>query len=297
MTGKCPKCKATFRVPQPESVDAPPSESPISDSGVSEPELADSPSGSGRFIASSDSGTIPNPAELAADSDAAPHADDPAADGESADAESTGAPQTETAQQPGAEERIVFLCPNGHKLNCPASMQGAPANVRTAERRSSCRSTKPRTICPPRMSWGWARTRRPRTKRSSRLPNTSSEAPEIEGFNGQTYESDPFTFDFTSLTADSPAGGPQTGNPMAGVFQRLWLHKRTGGIVELYLKGGEVIAPEWFSPRQSQETYGMFAFAERDGSFTMTAVHWDSIERIAVRNVEALPQGMFDEES
>ena len=125
----------------------------------------------------------------------------------------------------------------------------------------------------------------------------SSEAPEIEGFNGQTYESDPFTFDFTSLTADSPASGPQGGNPMAGVFQRLWLHKRNGGIVELYLKGGEVIAPEWFSPRQSQETYGMFAFAERDGSFTMTAVHWDSIERIAVRNVETLPQGMFDEES
>ncbi len=40
----------------------------------------------------------------------------------------------------------------------------------------------------------------------------------------------------------------------------------------------------------------MFAFAERDGSFTMTAVHWDAIERIAVRRVDALPEGMFDEE-
>jgi hypothetical protein len=115
---------------------------------------------------------------------------------------------------------------------------------------------------------------------------------QIEGYNGESYSSDPFAFDFSNLTSE-----PSAGHAMAAVFQRFWQHKRTGGVVELYLKGGEVIAPEWYSPRQSQELYGMFAYAERDGSFTMTAVHWDAVERIAVRGVSALPQGMFDEET
>ncbi len=113
---------------------------------------------------------------------------------------------------------------------------------------------------------------------------------EILSFNGDAYQESPFAFDFSSLTSEA-----ESGNAMAGLFQRLWPHKRTGGIVELYLKGGEVIAPEWFSARQSQENYGMFAFAERDGSITLTAVNWDAIERIAVRGIGALPQGMFDE--
>ncbi len=78
---------------------------------------------------------------------------------------------------------------------------------------------------------------------SDEAAEPAPEEQEIEGFNGTAYESDPFAFDFASITSESAGGGGVGGNPMAGVFQRLWAHKRTGGIVELYLKGGEVIAP------------------------------------------------------
>jgi hypothetical protein len=300
LPGKCPKCKATFRVPQPgvpevEHPEAERPEAPISDSGVSEPEITEPQSestnlsflnsgltsGDSQHVPTGGSGKMANPAEVATETES-PAAEAPAA-----------------APAPAAADRIIFLCPNGHKLNCPASMQGRPGKCphcgatflvpqyepsddyddEDEEDEESDDASEERAADDPA---------RERAAEDELIEQT------IEGFNGDAFEGDPFAFDFSSLTTET-AAGPVGG--MAGVFQRLWLHKRTGGIVELYLKGGEVIAPEWFAPRQSQDTYGMFAYVERDGSYTMTAVNWDAIERVAVRGVAALPEGMFDEET
>ena len=83
-------------------------------------------------------------------------------------------------------------------------------------------------------------------------------------------------------------------NPTALLVARLWGERDHGGIVELHLVGGSVILPEWYEPAWSQGSHGLFASQAVDGSVTLTAVAWDSIQKVVVRQVEGLPDGMFE---
>jgi len=83
-------------------------------------------------------------------------------------------------------------------------------------------------------------------------------------------------------------------HPTAQLVARLWVERAHGGIVELHLAGGGVILPEWYEARWSRGTHGLFASQAADGTVTLTAVAWDSIQKIVVRQVEGLPDGMFE---
>ena len=75
---------------------------------------------------------------------------------------------------------------------------------------------------------------------------------------------------------------------------RLWEERRHGGIIELHVAGGSVILPEWFEPRWSGGTHGLFASRAADGTVTLTAVAWEAVQKIVVRQVDGLPDGMFE---
>ena len=75
---------------------------------------------------------------------------------------------------------------------------------------------------------------------------------------------------------------------------RLWAERAHGGIVELHLVGGSVILPMWYEPRWSLGTHGLFASQAADGTVTLTAVAWESVQKVVVRQVEGLPDGMFE---
>jgi hypothetical protein len=83
-------------------------------------------------------------------------------------------------------------------------------------------------------------------------------------------------------------------NPTAQLVARLWVERGHGGVVELHLAGGSVILPQWYEPRWSRGTHGLFASQAADGTVTLTAVAWDSIQKVVVRQVEGLPDGMFE---
>ena len=83
-------------------------------------------------------------------------------------------------------------------------------------------------------------------------------------------------------------------NPTAQLVARLWAEREHGGIVELHLTGGSVILPEWYEPAWSRGTHGLFASQAADGTVTLTAVAWESIQKVVVRQVEGLPDGMFE---
>jgi hypothetical protein len=91
-----------------------------------------------------------------------------------------------------------------------------------------------------------------------------------------------------------PAANALVANPTALLVARLWAERDHGGIVELHLVGGSVILPEWYEPAWSQGSHGLFASQAADGSVTLTAVSWDSIQKVVVRQVEGLPDGMFE---
>lgn len=87
---------------------------------------------------------------------------------------------------------------------------------------------------------------------------------------------------------------PADANPMARLLARLWEERDHGGVVELHLAGGAVILPEEFSPRWSGASHGVFASQAADGSVTLTAVAWDTVQRIVVRQLAAVPGDMFE---
>lgn len=92
-----------------------------------------------------------------------------------------------------------------------------------------------------------------------------------------------------------PEGSGGAEHPAARLVARLWVERdHHGGIVELHLSGGSVILPEWYEPHWSRGTHGLFASQAVDGSVTLTAVAWDTIEKIIVRQVQGLPDGMFE---
>ena len=97
-----------------------------------------------------------------------------------------------------------------------------------------------------------------------------------------------------SGASDPFAKGALVANPTALLVARLWAERDHGGIVELHLVGGSVILPEWYEAAWSQGSHGLFASQAADGSVTLTAVAWDSIQKVVVRQVEGLPDGMFE---
>lgn len=105
-------------------------------------------------------------------------------------------------------------------------------------------------------------------------------------------------FSTPALQASEPEpgpGGPEGGsNPTALLMARLFREMEHGGIVEVHITGGSVILPEFFEPRWSGGSHGLFASRAADGTVTLTAVAWDSIQKIIVRQVNGLPDGMFE---
>lgn len=83
-------------------------------------------------------------------------------------------------------------------------------------------------------------------------------------------------------------------HPAARLAARLWMERDHGGIFELHLSGGSVILPEWYDPDWSRGSHGLFASQAADGSVTLTAVAWDTIEKIVVRQMPGVPDGMFE---
>ena len=91
-----------------------------------------------------------------------------------------------------------------------------------------------------------------------------------------------------------PFVGEGEANPTAQLVARLWAERNHGGIIELHLVGGNVILPEEFAARWSRGTHGLFASQAADGTVTLTAVAWDTIQRIVVRQLKAVPDDMFE---
>jgi hypothetical protein len=105
--------------------------------------------------------------------------------------------------------------------------------------------------------------------------------------------------------ADGDAGWPEplgengfaaeSDNPAAVLLGRLWEERQHGGLVQVHLKDGGLILPQEYAARWSQGTHAVFASSEADDTITLTAVAWDAIQKIVVRNLkDGLPPGMFD---
>jgi len=285
---KCPRCGAATLVPKAGS----------SGKNILGGEAPAPSSGSGKGVAKSASDSAKADAKSASDSGkTAANAvatesglkrqakEAAVGDGASANAAAGSGPKVGAA-----DEQIMFLCPNGHKLNAPKSLQGHAGQC------PHCKAT----FRIPMVDQAPAAGKSEASPESDELAAFENRLLEAAADNGHSAEG----YDMLSavLSDPAPAGAPvgqgyvmpATAHPLAKLVARLWSEREHGGIVELHLNGGALLVPEWFDAKLSHDSHGLFAVQAADGSVTMTIVPWDSVQRVVVRGVIGLPDGLFE---
>ena len=267
---KCPKCGAITKVPGSFNARA------GKDSGVESVAVI---SGSGKGLADYGAGD-------SGGSKSGPNA------GGARNAAADSAPFSAAAGQAGycdgakpaaksrAEETIIFLCPNGHKLNAPRKMQGhagkcpecgAKFRIPFMDDGEDSEGSRVHDLGNFQEMLEIAPTNPPAAAAPVAAPAASAQAP-----------SDEFQF------------WDQEQHPLAAMVMRLWSEREHGGVIELHLTGGAILLPDWFDRRLSQGAHGLFASQAADGTVTMTIVPWETVTRVVVRGVVGLPDGMFE---
>ena len=178
---------------------------------------------------------------------------------------------------------IVFHCGNGHRIVVPAKMSG--------QRGKCSKCGVPVSI--------------PTVGRVGEAVGQSDPLDDLFAGLGDDIDSQALGTEFVELA--TPVGHVQSGgmeldqaaeavqgHPTAMLVARLFQEVEHGGIVEVHIAGGSVILPEFYEFRWSVGSHGLFASRAADGTVTLTAVAWDSIQKIIVRQVNGLPDGMFE---
>ena len=172
-----------------------------------------------------------------------------------------------------ADGEVVFLCPNGHRLHGPAEMVGRPGQ---------CPHCKVRFLIPS----------------PDEIPEDDEEPVEapLEEFAIQidTTAKEPSASAKSGLKAQAPpASATAKVHPSAALLGRLWTHKEQGASLEIHLGDGKVLIPDRYAAPAAHPGHALFAVREANGSHTVTAVAWEAIERIAVRQLQQLPKDLF----
>ncbi len=174
--------------------------------------------------------------------------------------------ETDSVEPVEKEPQIEFLCPNGHRLHGPASLQGKPGQ------------------CPECGS-------------KFRIPtydDVPEEAEETEQDLGVGRADGGVDSDLTRPQIDT--GRTDTDEPSeeisaaerstAAAFERFWAEKPDGENVQVHLSGGEILTSDRFVKSLSTQNHGVFAVKEPDDTYTLTAVAWDSVVRMVMRGVK-----------
>jgi len=207
-------------------------------------------------------------------------------------------------RQPSGET-IVVHCANGHRLVVPVTLAGKRAKCSKCQESFQIPAVgeaggggAPRVAVQPVA----AATEQPPA------PPVSDESAMFVGLGGTSASASasaihPATD--ASHAEDHPEAAPAAEDgvhqphvpktvSVATLVARLWEEIEHGGKIELQLVGGTKITPSWFDPRWSNGTHGLFASESPNQRLTLTVIAWDAIQMVVVRDVDGLPDGMFE---
>jgi hypothetical protein len=214
-----------------------------------------------------------------------------------------------------AGSQIEFLCPNGHRLHGPASLQGKPgqcpdcgARFRipayeeiSAEEEAVSQISLGRAdgregsdVGPPGVTGTPppAATESPVPPAESPAPPAESPVPSAESPVPSAESVAPHEESAMPTTISSQ---PLSGHDMHLYFARLWEVRPRDASIKIYLRKGETFVPHEFLKRLSQQTrLGLFTAKESDGTISLTAVAWDAVLRVTVRGLKDVPKGLAE---
>ncbi len=189
------------------------------------------------------------------------------------------------------QDQIEFLCPNDHLLHGPSWLQGRPGECpecgskfripsydELEEDEEDEEPPEPEPTPPPPIP--------PRDRERIADDLLEPLKPEEEALSIARKEHD------SAVALDnSDVTQPAAGLSMAALFGTLWAHKADGATVEVYHGNGQRLTPDRFFPALSRGGHALFANQEPGGSFTLTALAWDSVSSVVVRGVKRVPEG------
>lgn len=242
-------------------------------------------------------------------------------------------PEEKTKIVPGAADGrsgavITFQCSNGHRINVPAKLAGkrgtcSKCGVQVVIPLGPASASPVAAAAPTVDDAALPELTAPEPVAPAPAPAEQAPAPDTFAnlFVGETPAEpavvDEIAIDVTGGVTEAASGvgstvgdvvaghapenfqppddGGALENPTAQLVARLWLERAHEGVVEIHLAGAaSPILPEFYEPRWSRGTHGLFASEAVDGTVTLTAVAWDSVQKIIVRGVKGLPDGMFE---
>lgn len=202
---------------------------------------------------------------------------------------STGGEELEMGKP--APSQIQFLCPNGHKLNGPMSLQGQPGQC-------------PHCGMKFRIPFVDEDAGASRISSMADLEDSSemeaydegSDLEEIEDVEEIADDDELYSapHEGEQLASFLPPVVNEPNHSLAQLFPMLWNEKHHGAVLEVHLGDGITLVPDWWSERLSLDDYVVFALQTADGSYVMETIPWESIKRITVRRITELPGGVFD---
>jgi hypothetical protein len=163
------------------------------------------------------------------------------------------------------EPEIEFLCPNGHRLHGPASLQGCPG---------ACPECGSRFKIP--------------TYEDIPAEEEAKQDLGVGHIDGSRS---------SDLSTPAAATTPISADlePMANLIARLWAILPKGAVFEVGLRNGETFTPDLFLAKTSRESHqGVFASEKADGSVSLTVVAWGAIDRVFVRGLKKLPAELVE---
>jgi hypothetical protein len=226
-----------------------------------------------------------------------------------------GSSPGQAARPAQKEPQIEFLCPNGHHLHGPASLQGRPGACpecgsrfripileEAAEEAESDHLSIDSVVGVGEAAGDAAQ-------------HPEATLAEIDGEAVESHDTLPAVYEMpsnvyqgpasaqeaasstqiklrepgSSSVAAKPAGEAAAGHPLGEIIAKLWAAKDDDAKFELQLKGGEILTPDYFAAKLSRHSHGVFAGKGADGNWTVTVVPWDSVERVLLRGVKTLP--------
>jgi hypothetical protein len=177
------------------------------------------------------------------------------------------------------EPTIAFLCPNGHKLTGPASLQGKPGQCPHCRSKFVIPDYSDEEQVQPDFNGSGTELAGPAAEHDIPTLDELQPIEEIEAFNVPTEDLSP--------------GIAIGAHPLAELFDRLWQLRDDKHAVQVHLKDGETIQPDYYAAPSTQQDQALFAVKNGQGTYMLAVIPWDAVARITVDGVKELPTDWF----